>query len=169
LREPETWPRFATTFKKISQEVTMKSMNRVFLMGHLGRKPELMISKAGRPYTRLNVATNRSWLNAEENWEERTDWHSVFIWGPLAERCTNDLRKGALVFVEGSLTYWQVAQESDKVYKNAIHGHEVRYLNPMRSGQPEMQAMTAEQDGVQAPDLDIPEPSINHNAVAHPA
>lgn len=154
----------------------MKSMNRVFLMGHLGREPQLTISKTGKPYARLSVATNRSWKNAEEQWEEKTDWHSVFVWGPLAERCTHNLRKGALVFVEGSLTYWSVAQESNKLYKNAIHANDVQYLNPARPNQEMREASAADdefeiasEEGVKAPDLDNPPGSINHNAVAHPA
>lgn len=133
----------------------MKSLNRVFLLGHLGRPPELQMSKAGKPYCRLNIATHRSWAVADDSGEserqEVTDWHSVFVWGPLAERCSNYLRKGALVFVEGSLTYWQVSQSSEKgPYKNAIHANEVKFLNT-----PKIE------------NLDNPSPAPDHNAVAH--
>ncbi len=134
-----------------------KSMNKVFLMGHLGRTPELQQSKAGRPYTRLSVATNRRWTDADEGTKEATDWHSVFVWGALAQRCVDCLQRGALVFVEGSLTYWSVAQESTAVYKNAIHGHEVRFLTSPKS------AVTLSD----SENLDNPEEAGNHNAVAH--
>jgi len=132
-------------------------MNKVFLMGHLGQTPELQLSKAGKPYARLSLATNR-WQPGGEDSEgqEKTDWHSVFVWGPLAERCTDRLKKGALVFVEGSLTYWQVAN-SQTPYKNAIHGHEVRFLNSPRAA-----AGDAETENV-----DNGEDAGNHNAVAH--
>lgn len=140
----------------------MKSLNRVFLMGHLGHEPELKISANGKPYCRLNLATHRS-LPGETPESERktaTDWHSVFVWGQQAERCSNFLRKGALVFVDGALTYWQVAQESPekKNYKNAIHAHEVKFLSTAKASL-EPPVLVENLDNLpQAPD---------HNAVAH--
>ena len=125
-------------------------------MGHLGRTPELQLSKAGKPYARLSLATNRWWNGTEEK-KEATDWHSVFVWGTLAERCVNSLQVGALVFVEGSLTYWQVANSSESPYKNAVHGHEVRFLNS-----PKASGVLLESEN-----LDNPEDARNHNAVAH--
>lgn len=139
----------------------MRSLNRVFLMGYLGQNPELSISKGGKPYCRLSVATHQSWMNDEDKREEKTEWHSVFVWGSLAEQCTHNLRKGALVFVEGSLTYWKIAQQKD--YKNAIHGQEVKFLNSQRS----YETVTAPPEGME--NLDNPAPPRNHNAVAHPA
>jgi single-strand DNA-binding protein len=131
-------------------------MNRVFLMGHLGHAPELMESKNGKAYARLSIATNRTRLNADDERETFTDWHSVFVWGRQAEICAEHLRKGALVFVEGSLSYWLGAEE--KVYKTAIQAEEVRFLNTRKA--------LAAGDGE---NLDIPEGARNHNAVAHPA
>lgn len=143
----------------------MKSLNRVFLMGYLGQSPEIQISKSGKPYSRLSVATHRTWINKEDEKEDKTDWHSVFVWGPLAERCCNNLRKGALVFVEGSLTYWQVATQEN--YKNAIQGHEVRFLNPAKAMDSAAKAPQAFiEDGE---NVDNSPPPRNHNAVAHPA
>ncbi len=133
-----------------------KSVNKVFLMGHLGATPELQTSKSGRPYARLSVATNRRWVDDEKGSKELTDWHSVFVWGALAQRCVDHLQKGALVFVEGSLTYWSVAQDTAQVYKNAIHGFEVRFLTfPRAAGTLSGGA-----------DVDNPEDAGNHNAVA---
>ncbi len=139
----------------------MRSLNRVFIMGHVGHDPELIISKSGKPYSRLNVATKETWMNAEDQRQERTDWHSVFVWGALAQQCVNHLRKGALVFVEGSLTYWKVAQDTNTQYKNAIHGREVKFLN-IATGK-------SENLGTDIEDLDNMAPPRNHNAVAHPA
>lgn len=141
----------------------MKSLNRVFIMGHLGHPPQLKLSAAGKPYTRLNVATHRPMSREESasDGEEKqiTDWHSVFVWGPQAERCVNQLRKGALVFVEGSLTYWQVAQNDNKQYKNAVHANTVKFLNQGKGGESE----------VELSNLDNSEAPPDHNAVAHPA
>lgn len=143
----------------------MKSLNRVELIGYLGAAPELQISKNGKSYSRLRVATHRNWMNAEDKWETKTDWHSVFIWGPLADRCCHTLEKGNLIFVEGSLTYWQAALPEG--YKNAIHANEVKFLAATKS------AATAPSTSTEPPpeveDLDNPAPSRNHNAVAHPA
>lgn len=144
----------------------MKSMNKVFLMGYLGGTPELKISKSGKPYSRLKVATHRSWQNAEEKWETKTDWHSVFVWGPLAERCCHNMQKGNLVFVEGSLTYWEAAAEEG--YKNAIHGFDVKFLAASTKS-----VVSAPESIMEAApeveDLDNSSTSRNHNAVAHPA
>jgi single-strand DNA-binding protein len=110
----------------------MRSLNRVFLMGYLGSAPELTTSKTGKVYSRLSLATHRSWMSDEDKREERTDWHSVFVWGALADRCVTNLRKGALVFVEGSLTYWKLTDQK-KEYKNAVKAYEVKFLNPPKA------------------------------------
>lgn len=139
--------------------MSSRSMNKVFLMGHLGGDPELQTSKAGKSYARLSLATNRHWKSGEEA-KEATDWHSVFVWGRLAEQCANSLQKGALVFVEGSLTYWKMDESQGTKYKNAIHGHEVRFLNS-RVAPPPVTAALPLPEG----DLDIEEDAGNHNAV----
>lgn len=136
----------------------MKSLNRVFIMGRLGHEPELLQSKNGRPYSLLRIATDRMRLNGEEQWETFTDWHSVFVWGKQAEICSQHLDKGALVFVEGNISYWQVAEA--KLYKTAIHAEEVHFLNLRRSS-------SDSEDMVE--NLDNPNAPRNHNAVAHPA
>lgn len=137
------------------------SMNKVFLMGHLGSAPELKTSKGGKPYARLRLATNRTWKNQEEGKVEKsTDWHSVFVWGRLAEVCADSLKKGALVLIEGSLSEWKVGE---KEFKNAIHGHEVRFLNSPKSVG--AVASGAQREPVvysEAENLDIQEDARNH-------
>ena len=142
----------------------MKSLNRVFLMGHLGGAPELQTSKGGKPYARLRLATNRSQRREDGSYEDKAEWHSVFVWGDQAERCTRWLNKGALVFVEGALSYWQVAldgvgETAEKIgYKNAIHADNIRFITYGRNSE-SLSDME---------NLDNPPPSRNHNAVAHP-
>lgn len=142
----------------------MKSLNRVFLMGHLADAPALQQSKNGKPYTRLRMATNRYSPKEEgSGFDSKAEWHSVFVFGDEATRCSEYLRKGALVFVEGSLTYWQVAMEgttekSQTGYKNAIQADKVRFITYGRSTESDEQAEN----------LDIPSGPRNHNAVAHP-
>jgi len=133
----------------------MKSMNRVFLMGHLGAEPQLAESKNGRAYTRLSVATNRTWIEGEER-KEHTDWHSVFVFGRLAQTCTEQLGKGALVFVEGTLHYWKSSE--GKIHNQSIQAETVHFLNTRK--------------GLYRGEMDQLDNSVdprNHNAVAHPA
>ena len=129
----------------------MRSLNKVFLMGHLGGNPQLVESKgSGKRYVRLRLATNRIWQNASGERQEHADWHSVFVWGRLAENCAAYLQKGSMVFVEGYLNYW--TEDGNKLFKSAIHADEVHFLSSKKA------------DG-----LDNPEVPLNHNAVVHPA
>ncbi len=91
----------------------MQSLNRVYLIGHLGQQPELRTSRSGRPFTFLSLATNRRWKDESEQWQERTDWHSVTVWGRDAELCTKHLDKGHPVFVEASLRTY-IPADSDQ-------------------------------------------------------
>jgi len=76
--------------------------NKVTLMGRLGKDPEL--SNAGdKQYCRLSLATNESWKGQDGERKERTDWHSVTVWGKTAEYVASRASKGSLVFVEGQL------------------------------------------------------------------
>lgn len=131
----------------------MRSLNHVILVGRLGQTPELQSSKSGRPYTRLSLATHRRWFTQEEAPKELTDWHSIFVWGRLAETCVKHLQKGALVLVEGSLSYWQSGR--DEPYRNAIHANEIRFLTPARENPTESDS------------IDNFDAQGNHNAVAH--
>ncbi len=132
----------------------MRSLNHVILVGRLGHTPELQTSKSGRPYARLSLATHRRWLTPDDQAKEATDWHSVFVWGQLAETCTKHLEKGALLLVEGSLSYWQ--GNRDEPYRNAIHAAEVRFLTRGAQESPNSSAPIDNSLG-----------AGNHNAVAH--
>ena len=131
----------------------MKSLNRVQLIGHIGGDPELLESKNGRAYARLRVATNRIWKDEQEQKQKRTDWHSVFVFGALAERCAAQLKKGSLVFVEGTLNQWD--SEGSTQAKQSINAQTVQFLSwPKRTFS----------DG----QLDNFAGTRNHDAVAHP-
>lgn len=106
----------------------MRTMNKVFLIGHLGNDPELRTSENGSPFTRLSLATHRS-KGKDKEYEEIAQWHSVYVWGSQAENCARWLSKGALVFVEGELR--QVDSKSDANQKplSLIHANEVKFLN----------------------------------------
>ncbi len=75
---------------------------RVEIIGYLGRDPEMRYTEAGHAVTKMNVATSRSWKDAEGDQKE-TCWFRVSVWNKQAESCNNYLKKGSLVFIEGRL------------------------------------------------------------------
>jgi len=81
----------------------MASLNRVQLIGRLGRDPEMRYTPKGTPSTRFSVAVNRNWTNSEGQRQEETDWFNIEAWGKLGEVCQQHLKKGRLVYVEGRL------------------------------------------------------------------
>jgi single-strand DNA-binding protein len=81
-----------------------KSINKVILVGRLGRDPELKYTASGVPFCRFSMATDESWNDkGSGERQERTEWHNVVAWDRLAEICNQYLTKGRLVYIEGSL------------------------------------------------------------------
>jgi single-strand DNA-binding protein len=91
------------TKPKPSRIVMSKSVNKVSLLGRLGRDPDLRFTGTGTPFCRLRVATNDSFKNQEGEWTERTEWHTLVAWSKLAEICNQYLKKGDQAYFEGSL------------------------------------------------------------------
>jgi single-strand DNA-binding protein len=81
-----------------------KSVNKVILVGRLGRDPELKYTASGTPFCRFSMATDDSWNDkGTGERQERTEWHNIVAWDRLAEICNQYLTKGKLVYIEGSL------------------------------------------------------------------
>ena len=80
-----------------------RGLNKVMLIGNLGRDPEMRYTPNGKPVTAFSVAVNRSWTTAEGERREDTEWFNVVAWGELAERSNKFLRKGDRVYIEGRL------------------------------------------------------------------
>ncbi|MAU10967.1 MAG: single-stranded DNA-binding protein [Anaerolineaceae bacterium] len=80
-----------------------RGLNKVMIIGHVGRDPEMRYTPSGRPVTSFSVATNRTWTSAEGERHEETEWFNVVTWGNLAEICNSHLNKGQQVYVEGRL------------------------------------------------------------------
>ncbi|MBP9041191.1 MAG: single-stranded DNA-binding protein [Anaerolineaceae bacterium] len=80
-----------------------RDLNKVMIIGHLGRDPEMRFTPSGRPVTTFNVATNRSWNTGDGERHTETEWFNVVAWGNLAEICKQYLTKGQQVYVEGRL------------------------------------------------------------------
>lgn len=80
-----------------------RGINKVILVGNLGNDPEVRYSQSGSAITTLSVATSESWKDKDGNPQERTEWHRVKAFGRLAEIMGEYLKKGAQVYIEGSL------------------------------------------------------------------
>ncbi len=80
-----------------------RGLNKVIIIGVLGRDPEMRYTPSGRPVTSFSVATSRTWVSAEGERREETEWFNVVAWGNLAEICKAHLTKNQQVYVEGRL------------------------------------------------------------------
>jgi single-strand DNA-binding protein len=81
----------------------VRGLNKVLVIGNVGRDPEMRYIPSGKPVTSFSVATTRTWTNSEGERREETEWFNVVAWGNLAEICKQHLRKGQQVYVEGRL------------------------------------------------------------------
>lgn len=115
----------------------MASLNRVEIIGRLGRDPELKYSQNGAAICRLNVATDESYTDREGKRVQKAEWHSVVVFQKAAEHCSQYLSKGSLVFVEGSLSTreWQ-DQQGQKRYSTEIKAQRVQFLDKKDGGKP---------------------------------
>ncbi len=79
------------------------SVNKVVLVGHLGADPESRFTPSGVAVTTFNMATNESWKNKEGEYEDRTEWHRIVLYGKAAETASEYMKKGQLAYVEGRI------------------------------------------------------------------
>jgi single-strand DNA-binding protein len=110
-----------------------RGLNKLMIIGHLGRDPEMRYTPAGRPVTTFSVATTRSWHSADGERHEETEWFNVVAWGSLAEICNQHLRKGQQVYVEGRLQTrrWEDA-EGNKHYTTELVANEMIMMGDKR-------------------------------------
>lgn len=96
-------------------------LNRVMLLGNLGAEPELRMTSGGQAVLKLRLATSETYLDRNKARQERTEWHSVVIWGKRAEALAKILAKGSKVFVEGGLrTSSYDDRDGNKRYRTEI-------------------------------------------------
>lgn len=80
-----------------------RGLNKVMVIGHLGRDPEMRYTPSGRPVTTFSVATSRNWKTSDGERRSETEWFNIVAWGSLAEICNQYLKKGQQVYIEGRL------------------------------------------------------------------
>jgi single-strand DNA-binding protein len=108
-----------------------KSLNRVSLLGNLGRDPEIRTTPQGKQLCTLNMATTESYKDKSGNWQDVTDWHRVVMWDYLAERAGKYLSKGSKVLIEGKLST-RSYEDKDGVtkYITEVIGRDLILLDP---------------------------------------
>lgn len=107
-----------------------RGINKVILVGRLGADPDLRFAPNGTAIARFNIATTDRVPAGEGNWEDRTEWHRVVVFGKLAETCGNYLSKGRLVYVEGRLRtqQWEDSQGIRR-YTTEVVAREIQFLD----------------------------------------
>ena len=78
-------------------------VNKVILVGNLGKDPEVRYTPSGQAVANFTIATNENWTDKQGQKQERTEWHRIVVWGKAAELCGEYLSKGRQVYVEGRL------------------------------------------------------------------
>ena len=105
------------------------SVNRAFLIGNLGKDPEVRLTPGGQAVARFPVATSEVWNDKEGQRQERTEWHNVVVWGKQGETCGQYLAKGRQVFVEGSIRTRQYDdKDGNRRYITEIIAQRVQFL-----------------------------------------
>jgi single-strand DNA-binding protein len=107
----------------------MASVNKVILLGNLGQDPELRNTSNGKAVATLRIATTDTWNDQSGQRQERTEWHSIVVWGRQAENCKQYLSKGRSVYVEGRLQTrkWQDKEGHDR-YTTEIVADRVQFI-----------------------------------------
>jgi len=107
----------------------MPGLNRVQLIGYLGREPEMRYTPTGKPYTTFSLAVTRRWRDSNGEPKEATDWFNIEAWGRLAEICKEYLGKGRLVYVEGRLHTDRYEQEGQTRYFTKVIARQMQILD----------------------------------------
>ena len=105
------------------------SVNKVILIGNLGKDPEVRFTAGGKAVARFSLATSDTWNDAEGTRQERTEWHNIVVWGKQAESCGQYLQKGRQVYIEGSIRYRQYDdKEGNKKYITEVNAQRIQFL-----------------------------------------
>ena len=111
------------------------SLNKVQLIGNVGRDPEMKYLAGGEALTTFSLATNRRWRGQDGQPHEQTEWHAVVAWRKLAEQCGEYLERGRQVYVEGRLQTrtWDDAATGQKRYRTEIVAEQLILLDSRAS------------------------------------
>ena len=113
-----------------------KSLNKVQLIGNLGKDPEVKYTPSGTPVAKITLATNERFKDKDGQWQDRTEWHNVVLWQRLAEIAGEYLKKGGKVYIEGRLQThsWEDKQTNQKKYMTEVVASDLILLSGRSEG-----------------------------------
>ncbi len=114
----------------------MKSVNKVILIGNLGKDPEMKFTQGGMPVAKFSIATNERFKDKDGNWQDRTEWHNIVAFQKLAEIIGQYLKKGGKCYIEGSLRTgsWDDKETGKKMYRTEIIANDLVLLGGRGEG-----------------------------------
>ena len=123
-----------------------KSVNKVILVGNVGKDPEVRYSQSGTPVANFSLATNERFKGRNGEWQERTEWHSIVAWERLAEIVGEYVAKGSKLYVEGKIqtSSWEDRQSGVRKYRTEIVARELLLLGPRENGGRDHQSPTSD-------------------------
>ena len=128
-------------------------INKVILLGNLGKDPDTRFTSSGKAVTRFSLATSNTWIGANGEKQQATEWHTVVVWGKQGEACGQYLEKGRQVYVEGELRHRSYDNKDGKEqHVTEIVAQKVRFLgggsNGKTKGEPDPQARPGRDDDI---------------------
>jgi single-strand DNA-binding protein len=113
-----------------------KSVNKVILIGNLGKDPEVKYTPGGMPIAKFSLATNERFKDKEGQWQDRTEWHNIVAFQRLAEIVGEYVKKGGKLYIEGSLrtSSWDDKETGQKKYKTEIIANDLVLLSGRGEG-----------------------------------
>lgn len=123
-------------------------INKVTLIGNVGRDAEITYLQNNIPLARVSVATNESYKDKQGNWQTQTQWHNVTMWRQLAERAEKQIKKGSTIYIEAKLTYEKYQKDGKDVYVTNVVANTFRILDKKESGNSQQQQQYNENDYV---------------------
>jgi len=106
----------------------MASINKVILIGNLGKDPEMKFTPSGKATCKFSLATNAKWTDANGEKKEAVTWHNIETWGRIAEICNEYLHKGSQVYIEGRIDNRSWDDQGVKKYFSSVVAEKVQFL-----------------------------------------
>ncbi|MGB8113476.1 MAG: single-stranded DNA-binding protein [Candidatus Sulfotelmatobacter sp.] len=125
-----------------------KSVNKVILVGNVGKDPEVRYSQSGTPVANFSLATNERFKDRSGEWQDRAEWHNIVAWQRLAEIVGEYVAKGSKVYVEGKLqtTSWEDRQSGERKYRTEIVARDLLLLGSRGNGGGDHQGPTHDEN-----------------------
>jgi single-strand DNA-binding protein len=134
----------------------MVSVNRVILIGNLGRDPDLRYTPSGQPVAKFPIATSERWKDKDGQLQQRTDWHNIVAWGRQAEVCKEYLKKGSPLYIEGRIQSRSYDdKDGNRKYITEIVANRIQMLGRKEEG-PSEEGIPPEPETEEAEGDDIP-------------